>query len=121
MHSVTKPAPDRVDISISGSLDAEAMAALLDELIAASQGVTRGRMFYRIDDFAMPTAAAIGVELRRLPKLFSLVGRFRRCAVVSGTGWIRRMAEIEGALIPGLEIRSFEPGNEATAEAWLAA
>ena len=120
MLTVTKPAPDRVDIMLSGIVDAGAMRAGLDELIRQSEGVKNGRMLYRITDFAMPTLGAFGVELGRLPKLFALVGRFDRCAVVSDTAWLRRAAEIEGALIPGLEIRSFDLPDAAAAEGWLA-
>lgn len=120
MLTVTKPAPDRVDIALSGAVDAEAMRAGLDELIRLSEDIRNGRMLYRITDFAMPTIGAFGVELRRLPKLFALVGRFDRCAVLSDVAWLRSAAEIEGRLIPGLEIRSFELTQAEAAEAWLA-
>jgi hypothetical protein len=120
MLKITKPSPDRVDIALSGALDADAMRAGLDELIAMSEGVRNGRMLYRITDFAMPTLGAFAVELQRLPKLFALVARFDRCAVLSDTAWLRRAAEIEGALIPGLEVKSFGLGDAAAAEAWLA-
>jgi SpoIIAA-like len=119
MLTVTKTSPDRVDIVLSGALDAAAMRAGLDELIRLSEGVRHGRMLYRITDFSMPTLGAIGVELGRLPRLFALVSRFDRCAVISDVAWLRRAAEIEGALIPGLEIKSFDLPDAAAAEAWL--
>lgn len=120
MLTVTKPSPDRLDIALSGALDAEAMRTGLDELVAQSEGIKHGRMLYRITDFSMPTVGAIAVELQRLPKLFALVGRFDRCAVLCDAAWLRRVAEIEGALIPGLEIKSFGLADAAAAEAWLA-
>lgn len=120
MLTVTKPSPDRLDIALSGTLDAEAMRAGLDELITMSEGVRNGRMFYRITDFSMPTLGAIGVELGRLPKLFALISRFDRCAVVSDAAWLRTAAEIEGRLIPGIEIKSFDLPDAEAAEAWLA-
>lgn len=120
MLTVSKPSPDRVDVTLSGTLDADAMRRGLDDLIRLSEGVRNGRMLYRITDFSMPTLAAIGVEIGRLPKLFALVSRFDRCAVLSDVAWLRRAAEIEGALIPGLEIKSFELPDAAAAEAWLA-
>ena len=121
MLTVTKPSPDRVDITLSGTLDADAMRAGLDELITLSAGVKHGLMLYRITDFSMPTLGAIGVEFQRLPKLFALIARFDRCAVVSDAAWLRKAAEIEGALIPGLTIKSFELPEAQAAEAWLAA
>lgn len=120
MYSITTPSPNRLDIAIAGSLDADEMAGLLDELVEKSAAITGGRMLYRITDFAMPSMAAIGVEFSRLPKLFSLIGKFKRCAVISETGWIRTWAEIEGALVPGLTIKSFGPDQAEAAEAWLA-
>lgn len=119
MYTVTTPAANRVDIVISGSLDRDQMAGLLDALVAKSAGFAGGRMLYRITDFAMPSLAALGVELKRLPQLFGLIRRFDRCAVVSDAAWIRRGAEIEGALVPGLVVKSFAPEAAAEAAAWL--
>lgn len=121
MLKITSPAPNRVDIEFSGTLDAEAMRAALDDLFEKSEGVTNGQMLYRITDFSMPSLGAIGVELQRLPKLFGLLGRFDRCAVLSDAGWLRTASEIEGALIPGIEIKSFALNETEEAEAWLAA
>ena len=119
MLTITKPAPNRIDIEFRGALDAETMRLALDDLIEKSEGVTNGRMLYTIPEFSMPTLGAIGVELKRLPKLFGLLGKFDRCAVLSDAGWIRTAAEIEGALIPGLQIKSFELDDTEAAEAWL--
>lgn len=120
MLTITKPSANRVDIELSGSVDAEVMRTALDELIAKSDDVTNGRMLYTIPEFAMPTLGAIGVELARMPKLFGLLGKFDRCAVLSDAGWLRKAAEVEGALFPGIEIKSFELAETAEAEAWLA-
>ena len=121
MLTITKPSPGRLDIVLKGRIDADAMRQGLDDLIAKSEGMEHGRMFYRIEDFAMPTMAAFGVEFSRLPKLFGLLGKFDKCAVICDTAWLRTAAKIEGALIPGLAIKSFEPGEADAAEAWLAA
>ena len=120
MLTITKPAANRVDIDLSGGIDAEIMTAGLDDLIAKSEGVENGLMLYRISDFAMPTLGALGVELTRLPKLFGLLGKFDKCAVISKESWLRTAAEVEGAIFPGIEIKSFEPDNVDAAEAWLA-
>lgn len=121
MMTVTKPAPNRVDIALQGGIDANIMSAGLDALIAASKDVTEGQMLYTIEDFAMPTMGALGVELSHLGGLFSLLGKFDRCAVLCDTAWIRTAAEVEGALIPGLVIKSFLLNEKDAAEAWLAA
>ena len=121
MFKVTKRDANRVDIEISGTLDSDEMARALDELIEHANDVHNGQMLYTITDFAMPTLGAIGVEIARLPKLFTLIGKFEKCAVLSDTNWIRQAAEIEGAVFPGLSIKSFEVKDLDVAEAWLSA
>lgn len=97
------------------------MRTALDDLIAKSEDVTKGQMHYRVTDFSLPSLGALGVELQRLPKLFGLLGKFDRCAVLSDAGWLRTASEIEGQLIPGIEIKAFELDQAEGAEAWLAA
>ena len=121
MFEVTKKDDNRLDISLLGPLNADGMRTVLDELIDKSEGMKDGQMLYTITNFSMPTLGAMAVEFTRLPKLFGLLGKFDRCAVVSDTGWIRTAAEVEGALLPGLAIKAFEPGEEDAAEAWLEA
>ena len=121
MFTITKPSANRIDIDLNGSLDAETMATALDDLLEKSQDITNGKMLYRITEFALPSLAAIGVEITRLPKMFGLLGKFDKCAVLSDAAWLRTAAEIEGALFPGIRIRSFELDQTEAAEAWLAA
>jgi len=119
MLKVTKPQSNRIDIDLQGTLDSDGMRDALDTLIEASNGIENGMMFYRVTEFSMPTLGAIMVELSRLPQLFSLIGRFRKCAVLSDKTWIRTAGELEGLLIPGLTIKSFELDQEDAAEKWL--
>lgn len=119
MLKVTKVSDHRVDIELDGVLDQAEMQTGLDALLEASSAVTEGKMLYRIADFSMPTLAAIGVEIGYMPKLFALLGKFKKCAVVSDQAWLRTAAEIEGRLIPGLEIKSFTSAEVDAAETWL--
>ena len=120
MLKITKQNTHRLDLELSGPLDSELMKLGLDDLLAKSKDIEHGRMLYTIHDFEMPTAGALVVELMRLPELFGLLGRFDKCAVLSDTKWLRTVAEFEGILIPGLEIKAFEPHESNAAEAWLA-
>lgn len=119
MMTVSKPAPNRVDIALKGGIDSNIMEAGLDALIKASEDVEHGHMLYTIEDFQMPTLGALGIEFSRLGSLFSLARKFDRCAVLCDTGWIRTAAEVEGALIPGFAIKSFHLNEKSAAEAWL--
>lgn len=119
MLNVTKTSANRIDIELSGALDADAMRSALDHLIDQSEGISHGKMLYRISDFEMPTLGAMAVELYRMPRLFSLISKFDKCAVLSDAEWIRTAAEIEGAVLPSLEIKSFAFADIKAAESWL--
>ena len=120
MFRVTANGPNRIDIELSGKLDSDEMKIALDQLISKAEGIEHGRMLYRIGDFKFPTLGAIRVELARLPELFRLIGNFDRAAVLADKAWIKKISELEGALIPGLKIKAFDPDEKAEAEAWLA-
>lgn len=119
MFKITQPSANRLDIEINGSLDADTMRTALDDLIEKSENIQNGRMLYRITDFSLPTMGAFGVEMGRLPKLFGLLGKFDKCVVLSDSNWIRKAAVVEGALLPGIEIKSYELDEIDAAEAWL--
>lgn len=119
MLTITKPEENRVDIDLSGKISSDEMAKGLDDLLEQSQDVNNGKMLYTIRSFAFPDLGAIVVEMTRLPKLFGLLGRFDRCAVLSDASWLRTAAEIEGAMIPGFDIKAFDLTERDAAEGWL--
>ncbi|MFI4860334.1 MAG: STAS/SEC14 domain-containing protein [Phycisphaerales bacterium JB063] len=120
MFTITPNGPNRLDLTLSGKLDKEQMAAALDDMLTKAEGIKHGKMLYRIVDFHLPSLGAIGVEMIRLPKMLKLIGRFDKCAVLAEKDWLKKVSEIEGALIPGLEIKAFDLVQEDAAEAWLA-
>ena len=120
MFTVEQNGDNRLDLELSGKIDAEAMKLALAELTNKSQGMKNGTMLYRILDFDLPTLGAIGVELSSIPELFKMIGKFDKAAVLANQSWIRVASQIESALIPGLEIKAFELDQETEAEAWLA-
>lgn len=120
MFTIDKKSDDRVDLAISDTITREEMRDGLDALLEQSQGMIGGTMLYTISNLRMPDLSALAVEMRYLPRLFSLISRIDRIALVADQNWIRNMAQVESALIPGLVINVFEPGDEAAAEAWLA-
>jgi len=119
MFKVIPNGINRLDIEMSGKLNAEEMRIALDELVSKSKDIKNGKMLYEIIDFHLPSLGAIGVEFRRLPALFGLLKKFDRVAVLTDKTWLKKVSEIEGALYPGLEIRAFNRNRKAEAEAWL--
>jgi len=120
MFKVTKNGVNRLDIELSGKLNAEEMKAALDELTEKSAGIEHGRMLYDVIDFHLPSLDAIVIEFSRLPAMFGLLKKFERAAVLSDKTWLKKASEIEGALFPGLEIKAFDRDQKAEAETWLA-
>jgi hypothetical protein len=120
MFTVTPNGPNRVDIELSGKLNSSEMKVALNELLDKTKDIRSGLMLYRITDFALPTVSAMAIEFSRLPSLFGLIRNFDRCAVLADQNWLKTISEIEGALIPGLEIKGFSLSEAAIAEAWLA-
>ena len=119
MFKITRKEPNRLDLEIRGKLDSFDMKVALDDLVEQARGIEHGRMLYRIGDFDLPTLGAIGVEMSRLPQLFKLIRNFDKVAVLAGQSWVRAISEIEGALIPGLQIKAFAPDKQSEAERWL--
>lgn len=120
MFQVVANGPNRIDIEFGGKLDSDDMKVALDELVSKSEGIENGRMFYRINDFELPTLGAIAVEFSRLPEMIKLIRKFDRAAVLADKDWVQKASEIEGALIPGLKIKAFDLDEADEAERWLA-
>ena len=119
MFKVTKNEINRLDIELSGKLDAEEMKITLDELVNKSNDIENGKMLYEIIDFHLPSLGAIGIEFSRLPSMFSLIKKFDRAAVLTDKTWLKKVSELEGALYPGLKIKAFNRDQKTEAEAWL--
>ena len=119
MLTISRPRADRLDITLSGSLDSDQMRTGLDQLTKEAASITHGKMLYTISDFEMPTLGAMAVEFYKMPQMLGLIGKFDKCAVISDTAWIRKAAEIEGMVFRTLAIKSFSAAEIKAAEIWL--
>lgn len=119
MFKITSNGKNRLDIELSGKLNAEDMKVALDDFVSKSKNIENGRMLYEIIDFHLPSLGAIGIELGRFPALFGLMKKFNRAAVLTDKRWLKKVSELEGALFPGLDIKAFDRDQRAEAEAWL--
>lgn len=119
MFKVIQTGAHRLDIEMSGKLNAAEMKTALDELEAKSKNIENGSMLYDVVEFHLPSLEAIAIEFSRLPAMFGLLKKFRRAAVLTDKTWLKKVSELEGALFPGLEIKAFSRDQKAQAEAWL--
>ncbi|MEO0915639.1 MAG: STAS/SEC14 domain-containing protein [Pseudomonadota bacterium] len=119
MFDISKDPKGYVHLTISGPIGSEDMRAGLDAFLSCLEEGRQTDFLYTITDFEMPSLQAIGVEFTYLPQLLASIRKIGKVAVVSDQAWLRTAAEVEGKLIPGLTIESFEPSERAEAEAWL--
>ena len=119
MFKVTPNGINRIDIELSGKLNAEDMKIALDELFSKSKNIENGKMMYEVIDFHLPSFGAMSIEFSRLPEMFGLMKKFERAAVLTDKTWLKVASELEGVLFPGLEIKAFDRNKKAEAEAWL--
>jgi len=110
-----------VRLNIGGKVDETEMKTGLEAFLAIVESADKTDFLYTIGDFEFPALQAIAVELGYLPRLFSSLSKIGKVAVVADQAWLRKAADIEGMLIPGLTIETFPPDGEDDAVAWLKA
>jgi hypothetical protein len=119
MFRVSRNGTNRLDITMSGKMNAEEMRIALDELVGKSGDIENGRLLYDVVDFHLPSLSAIAIEFSRLPSMLGWIRKFDRAVVLADKTWLKKVSELEGALVPGLEIKAFNRDRKKEAEAWL--
>jgi hypothetical protein len=117
---VNRVGTDRLDITVSGKLDAAEAEQMIEALLRLAEGIENGRMLIDVDDFDVPALGAFKVEFSRLPELLHFSRQFTHAAVLAHEAWVRGLSAVEGKLIPGLQIKSFRKDQRYQAESWLA-
>ena len=119
MFRVEKIDSQRLDMELSGKLDADEMEVALDQFIELADTVYQGKILYRIIDIHLPSLGAIIHKCSRLPSLIGIIKNFDRIAILTDKPWLQHAVEIEGKLIPGLEMKAFNLDQQTEAEVWL--
>ena len=119
MFKVTKIGTNRLNIELNGKLNTDEMKIALDELTEKAKDIIDGTLLYTVIDFHLPTLGAILHEFSRLPSMLSLIRNFSRAAVLTDKIWLQTASEIEGSLLPGIEIKAFSLDQRPAAETWL--
>jgi hypothetical protein len=108
-----------VRLTIGGKIDETEMKDGLEAFLKIVEAADKTDFLYTITDFEFPALQAIAVELGYIPRLFASLSKIGKVAVVADQAWLRKAADIEGMLIPGLTIETFPLDAEADAKAWL--
>lgn len=117
---VTLNEGNRIELTVSGQINAAMMQSGLDRLLELTAPLDHFTYLAVMTNITWPTTGAIRAEFARLPELFRLMRKMNRAAVIANQSWLRKAAEVEGALIPGLDIAAFQPDERDAALAFLA-
>ena len=108
-------------MTVTGKVSEADMATALDWLKAKAETHAQFNMCVVMDTLDFPSLGAFKEEFGRLGEVFKMAKAMKKCALISGSGFVRTFAKVEGALWPGLEIHVFEPGEQGEALVWLKA
>ena len=115
-----EPISDKAhEIAIYGAFTSEDMArlvAFVNEQNAAGRG---GNVLFDLVSLADFTLGAVLGELAHVPALMQWVYRLDRIAVISDEEWIRSLARLESALLPGVVYAVYDEDQAGTARAWV--
>ena len=127
-YILTQPNNNHIELTLNGKISSNDMNNLLDEWMQATASMVQANpntelqnatLLYRINDFAMPSFSAVMTEMKRMPELWATMKYFGKMAVISEQQWLQKVAEIEGFMIPSLDIKGFNPDEESAAKIWL--
>ena len=98
--------PHVVAFTIDGTTTRPDVEALYREVERAMES-RHVHLYGEITGVGGFTLDALGENLGRGVKMLTAIGKIDRYAVVSDTPWIAATARMQGAFLPGLEVRAF--------------
>src|SRR5688572_5812424 len=116
----TLDAPHHVAaLKISGTLTAADYDRIIAEVEAKLDRHERLGVLLDLVEFKDLSLEAAEKDTRySLSKIWELK-RFPREAVITDKAWIRALARIASPLVPHVEIRTFDPGEQEAALSWV--
>ena len=114
------PSPDHVlALKLSGTISGQDYDRLVTELDAKLDGHDRVGVLVDLTGFDDMTLEAGAKDARYSLRHLWELRRFPRQAVITDKEWIRALARIASPLLPHVEIRTFNPGEQALAMSWV--
>ncbi|WP_332659475.1 STAS/SEC14 domain-containing protein [Brevundimonas sp.] len=112
-------APDNViAMRAAGTMDAADYDRIIEVIEIRLKTHDRIGVVADMTDFTDFTGEVLLKDLRWNAAHIGDWGKFPRCAMVTDKAWLRVMAQTFSPLIPGVEMRVFEPGRLEDALAW---
>lgn len=121
LELLPSPGPDVVAFRVSGKVTKEDVELAWASLDAALDEAETIGLYAEVVDLGGVTLTGLVEDLAHAIKALGEWHRFARYAVVSDKAWLRTLADVEGKLLPGIEIRTYTPEESEAAIAWLTA
>lgn len=113
--------PDLPPHVVGFVLDGTVTRPDMDALFREVEGVVRRGHVHLVGEITGVgglTLDAVGAQVERSFGLLRQIGKVDRYAVVTDTGWIRSVAQVQGALLPGIDVRVWPRDERDAAVAW---
>lgn len=108
-------------MKLSGKVGTDDLGEALEWLTEANDAHDSYNMCVDVAKMDFSDLGEISSEFKRLAAMWRTAKALEKCAVVTDSKYLQSAAKIEGAVIPGLEIESFEMEELAPAMTWLGA
>lgn len=116
----TLPAP--ADDVVAYRLDGKVTDAEFDQVVADIEAkLERHDKLRAYGEYVSFSGMPIETFIKDLRLGLKHWNRFSKAAVVTDRQWVKKLAEVEGTLLPGLRVKAFPAGEEEAAMAWLLA
>ena len=121
IEPLAAPAPHVVAFRLEGQITADDVGRAIRLIEARLQEHEPVSLIIEVGDVKAVTVAAMVEDLRHGLGQIRHLGRYHRVALVAAQGWLRAAAQVEGAVLPGVEVRTFTPAEQIDATAWASA
>lgn len=112
--------PDHVvALKLSGAISGQDYDQVVTEVDAKLDAHDRIGVLVDLTGFEDMTLEAGAKDARYSLRHLWQLKRFPREAVITDKEWIRALARIASPLVPHVEIRTFNPGEQALAMSWV--
>lgn len=121
LELLPSPGPDVAAFRAGGKITSDDIQKAWRAIEAALDEADQIGMYVEIVDLGGFTLDALVKDITLGFKQIGQLRRFPRVAVVTDSRWIAAAAEIEGKVLPGVEVRAFPTEEDGAAMAWLTA
>ncbi len=108
-----------VHMSVSGPIAKESMDAGLDWIHQIEEANDNFSLRVNMPEEDFTGLGQITQQFKRVGTVMRHAKSADKCAVMTDSAFLRNSARVEGSVIPGLEVRSFDLDETRPAERWL--